>query len=307
MLEAVRKHSLSATFLHLAKQEIAPKTRKNYENEIRKAKRRGLNVDALTDMGIAEYMALLYDRGLSFSSATMAKAALKWHAKQTGQMVADSITSQILAGFSRDKVAQSRRIGQADPVTWDMVNEVCGKLDERGRLIDLRDSVLFSICRDGLLRASEAVSLKVSDISIYSNGQGSLTIRRSKTDQEAKGMVRNLEPDTVKRITRWLEVTGITDGHLIRRFHKNQWNPTVVSDKGLQSQRVRELVQSRFKHYPGRLTSHSFRIGSAIERHLRGDDKISIMLSGGWATEKVMVHYIAQAMRVHLSRTHKQP
>ena len=129
-----------------------------------------------------------------------------------------------------------------------------------------------------------------------------MKIRRSKTDQTGRGDVRELEPDTVKRIKRWLEVTGIKHGSLIRRFHLNQYVPKVVSRKGLSNQRVRELVQSRFKHYGGRLTSHSFRIGSAVERHLRGDATRDIMQAGGWRKEETFMHYIQDAMRVRLSR-----
>lgn len=305
MLQVVEKRAYSKTFLKLAQQSLAPKTRRNYQNEIRKARRRGLNVDALTDSGIAEYLCILYDKGLTHASAGLAVAAFRWHAKETGQSFSDIATRQILSGFSRDEAAQSRRVGQADPITWDMCNEVCTALDEKGkkgRLIAIRDSMAFSICRDGLLRSSEAVALRVSDITFYKDGRGSMKIRRSKTDQTGRGDVRELESDTVKRIKYWLEVTGIRNGSLIRRFHLNQYVPKVVSRKGLSHQRVRELVQSRFKHYGGRLTSHSFRIGSAVERHLRGDETRSIMQAGGWRKEETMMHYLQPATRILLSR-----
>ena len=302
MLQVVRKRAYSETYRKLAKQSMAPRTRRNYENQVRLAKKRGLNVDALTDEGIAEYLCYLYDKGLTPASAGLAKAALGWHAKETGQSYPDLHIKTVLSGFSRDKDAQKRRIGQADPITWDMCNEVCESLDRQGKLIALRDSMLFSICRDGLLRSSEAVALRVSDIVFYENGSGSMIIRRSKTDQTGHGDYKELEPDTVKRIERWLEASGIKSGCLIRRFHLNQYVPKVVSRKGLKNQRVRELVQSRFKKYGGRLTSHSFRIGSAVERHLRGDATRDIMQAGGWKKEETFMHYIQAAMRIRLAR-----
>lgn len=304
MLTVVPKRAYSKTYRKLAQQSIAPKTRKNYENEIRKARRRGLNVDALTDEGIADYLCYLYDKGLTHASAGLAVAAFRWHARETGQAFTDLETKRILSGYSRDPAAQARRTGQADPITWDMCAEVCESLDRQGTLIALRDSMLFSICRDGLLRSSEAVALRYSDITFYEDGTGSMKIRRSKTDQIGRGDVRELEADTVKRIERWLEASGVKSGSLIRRFHLNQYVPKVVSRKGLSNQRVRELVQSRFKKFGGRLTSHSFRIGSAVERHLRGDETRDIMQAGGWKKEETFMHYIQSAMRVRLARKH---
>ena len=55
---------------------------------------------------------------------------------------------------------------------------------------------------DGLLRVSEAAALE-------GEGPNTLTIRRSKTDQEGEGAVQYIGEPTVARVRAWLEAAGI--------------------------------------------------------------------------------------------------
>ena len=51
------------------------------------------------------------------------------------------------------------------------------------------DVALLATLRDGLLRRSEATTLTWSDIEFRDDGAALITLRRSKTDQEAEGVV----------------------------------------------------------------------------------------------------------------------
>ena len=52
----------------------------------------------------------------------------------------------------------------------------------------LRDAALLAVMSDGLLRVSEAAALEAADLEV--EGANTLTIRRSKTDQEGAGAVQ---------------------------------------------------------------------------------------------------------------------
>ena len=86
-----------------------------------------------------------------------------------------------------------------------------------GSVRGLRDAALLAVMSDGLLRVSEAAALEVADLE--AEDANTLTIRRSKTDQEAEGAVQYIGEPTVARVRGWLEVAGIegrVSGHSLR-------------------------------------------------------------------------------------------
>lgn len=62
----------------------------------------------------------------------------------------------------------------------------------------LTDIAICSTMRDALMRRGEAADLRWSDIETREDGSGRLTIRHSKTDQEAVGFVAYLGPTAVE-------------------------------------------------------------------------------------------------------------
>ena len=66
----------------------------------------------------------------------------------------------------------------------------------RGRV----DLALLSILRDGLLRRSEAAALIWADVEFRDNGSVLITVRRSKTDPEAEGVVLYIGRDTAQAL-----------------------------------------------------------------------------------------------------------
>ena len=67
-----------------------------------------------------------------------------------------------------------------------------------------RDAALVRIASDALLRVSELVALQVDDISTEDDGSGRVEIRRSKTDQESKGVTLYLGEPTMRALRDWL-------------------------------------------------------------------------------------------------------
>ena len=77
------------------------------------------------------------------------------------------------ASGRRPMGSEGRRQESAERASW------------RGRV----DVALLSVLRDGLLRRSEAAALTWGDVELRDNGTGLLQLHRSKTDQEAEGVV----------------------------------------------------------------------------------------------------------------------
>ncbi len=63
-----------------------------------------------------------------------------------------------------------------------------------------RDSALLRVMSEAMLRRSEACSLRWADLSTELDGSGTVSIRRSKTDQLGAGAVAYLGPSTVSAL-----------------------------------------------------------------------------------------------------------
>ena len=151
---------------------------------------------------VAAYLShLVEERCLSVATVRLHKAALAAIHKAAGH--ADPTdhkgVRQIMKGIAR---AHGRPQKQARPLTAEALaaaratargrrplgdgkrQESVERASWRGRM----DVALLSILRDRLLRRSEAAALAWADIEFRDNGSALITVRRSKTDQEAEGL-----------------------------------------------------------------------------------------------------------------------
>ena len=128
-----------------------------------------------------------------------------------------------------------RRIGAKvnhdKPITLDLLKKVVDTFpdDMAGR----RNKAMTLIGYAGAFRRSELVSLKVDDLHFEENGTLTITIPRSKTDQEGNGMTKTIpslgdaQYDPITALREWLDAAGITKGHI---FRKVSWNGGVGKD-----------------------------------------------------------------------------
>ncbi len=154
---------------------------------------------------------------------------------------------------------------------------------------------MLAVAYDTLARRSELVALQVVDLAHGPHGDGTIAIRRSKTDQEGTGTVRYLAPDTMRHVAKWLAVAGITDGVLFRAVLKG-----AQIGGGLDGAEV----SRRFKGMAEktgiaavdvtRIPGHSSCVGAAQDMVRHGVERPAVMQAGGWRTAEMVSRYTAR-------------
>jgi integrase len=180
---------------------------------------------------------------------------------------------------------------QADGLTRRLVDRA---LHAGGsRLRDLRNRALLAVAYDTLCRRSELVALRREDLQAGPHGDGTLLVRRGKTDQEGAGMVRFLAPDTMKLLHSWIEAAGITDGALFRSVRKGGRVGDAL-DPGDVARLFKAMVQAAGltpEQVTG-ISGHSSRVGAAQD--MAASDRIempAIMQAGGWKSPQMVARY----------------
>ena len=139
---------------------------------------------------------------------------------------------------------------------------------------------------DAMLRVSEAAALDIDDVE--GEGENTLTIRCSKTDQEGEGSVLYLGARTVERVRAYLVVAAIDAGPLFQRLDK------AGHPRGrLSARSIRSIVQRRAADagIEGRISGHSLRVGSAQSLAQAGASVVELQTAGRWQSPSMPGRY----------------
>jgi integrase len=229
-----------------------------------------------------------------------------------------------LKGIRRDKRQRQRQAaplrlgdemseGQGAPegVTIKALLVACG--DD---LVGLRDAALFSLAYDAGLRVSELVGAEVADVRQVGDGSGRLAIAHSKTDQLGEGATAWLSPETMGRLSRWLEASEIASGAVFRRINiltsplddaGQRIVRHFIGTKPLTRQGVVTILRRRvlsaidlghIELEPGlegdtvhALSAHSFRVGLTQDLFAAGEDGAGIALALRWSSPTTALRY----------------
>ena len=225
----------------------------------------------------------------------------------------DSLTKYKLKQIRR---TDSRKINQARGLrlkgeTHDVVEDDPMPLSLL-RLVDnipndlagLRDKALLSATYDAGLRRSEVVRVRVPHIEKLPNGEASLFIPRSKTDQTGEGSRAWLSARTVEYIDNWLTAAEITKGFVF-------WSLSyrIGQDSPLSEAALSVIWKKRLAHHLRRLessgeisalqslevvrnsSSHSLRVGCDQDLFAMGVDIGAIMQGLRWSSPKQPLAY----------------
>ena len=274
---------------------VSPNTLRAYGSQWRQwvawTEERGLDpVAALTDAALASYLTERADNdGSAPATLSQAVAALRQAAKAAGRP----------DPFGRDAAATMKGIrrkhsdrgkGQVAGVRWRELERAATLATADASLTGLRDAAILRLGSDALLRVSELAAVAVEDVKGERDGSGRLTVRRSKTDQEAKGVVLYVGQPTLAAVNAWKRAAKVTAGPLFRRVRGR-----TVSAEGITASTVRRAIVARSARagIAGRISGHSLRVGSAQDLAAAGAGLVELQNAGRWQSPVMPSKYSA--------------
>ncbi|MFI0900588.1 hypothetical protein [Streptomyces sp. NPDC020983] len=175
-------------------------------------------------------------------------------------------------------------------------------------LAGLRDRVIFILGFAMMARRSELAGLHLEDITEDDEGDLTILIRSSKTDQEGEGaevvVPRGVHNDTdpvrvVRAYRQALLERGIATGRLLRTI--NRWD--VITGDTMSGDAINEMVQRRAARVlPDDeliYTAHGFRAGGAVEAYKKRAPISAIRAQGRWAEGSPQVLEYIRAVDAH--------
>jgi site-specific recombinase XerD len=231
---------------HFASQDKAASTRAAYRADFAAfeayCRARCLPSLPASPEAVAGFLATEADRGMSASTVSRRCAAIRYAHKLAGHEPptnSEKVKATIRGIRRTIGVAPKRKAPAVAEITRDMV-----KAAPAGKLKGLRDRALLLLGFGGAFRRSELVALDVADLEFTDDGLR-VTIRRSKTDQEAQGQTIAVIRGTgafcpMKALRAWLDAAQITEGAIFRPVRKGGH----VRDRRLTAKSVCDLVKS---------------------------------------------------------------
>jgi integrase len=183
--------------------------------------------------------------------------------------------------------------GKAPVLTADIASMLSHVPD---KLIGIRDRALLLIGFAGAFRRSELVALNVEDIELREDGLR-VTIRKSKTDQEAAGYVIGIAYGTklcpVLALQAWLSVAAIASGPIFRHLDRHgrileRMSPEAVA-----------IVVKRYAAAAGldptKYAGHSLRAGLVTQAAINGVPEMAIMKQTRHKSSDMLRKYVRDA------------
>ncbi|MGW3821777.1 hypothetical protein ACWEAF_05580 [Streptomyces sp. NPDC005071] len=198
---------------------------------------------------------------------------------------------KVLKSYKKKRSEGGTRKRKAPPINLGKLRALIADCDP-STLAGLRDRVIFVLGFAMMARRSELAGLYLEDIREDEEGDLTVLIRSSKTDQEGegaevivpRGVHKNTDPVQVVRAYREaLSDCGITEGRLLRAI--NQWGQ--ITHDAMSGDAINEMVQRRADRVlpEGGLTytAHGFRAGGAVEAYKNKAPLSAIRMQGRWA------------------------
>jgi len=182
---------------------------------------------------------------------------------KAGGVASPCATETVRLALQRMHRERGRAQTQAAPLN----DELVAHMPAAGHsLRDLRNKPLLAVASTALCRRAELVALQRTDLQIESDGFGTVTIRRGKTDQEAAGDVAPITPDATWSLKAWITAAALTtaSGPLFRGVLKGG-RLTAARDAGEVARIVKALAGKAglTTEETARISGHSTRIGAS--------------------------------------------
>jgi integrase len=185
---------------------------------------------------------------------------------------------------------RGRAQGQAAPLNDVLIARMLAAAGSTLR--DLRNKALLTVAYTTLCRGSELVALQRADLKIDSDGFGTVTVRRSKTDQEGSGEDPPITEDAMRHVKAWIAAAGIEAGALFRGVLKGG-RVAGALDAGDVGRIFKAMAGKAglTAEETARISGHSTRIGASQDMVRYGAELPAIMQAGRWKTPVMVARY----------------
>ncbi|MBF0392123.1 MAG: site-specific integrase [Alphaproteobacteria bacterium] len=313
----------------LADAALAPSTRACYGRAFRRfalwAESHGAPSLPATGESVAAWIGLLHKRRLTPARLAVTVAAIAWHHRQAGlpDPTRDERLRLALKGARRRDAARPRR--KAHPL---LAMDEGGLPGDIHRLVDAvvgrdlvarRDRAVILLGFAGAFRRSELAALTLADLDWTPRGL-LVTVRRSKTDQEGRGLRKAISPGSrhcpVAALKEWLDALEMVTGRAVAAGEGGGALPvftgfarprvetaadgttrpipvpkaTAMSDQTVARILKRHAAAAGLD--PRRISGHSLRRGFATSAALAGKDLVKIRSLTGHARLDSLGEYV---------------
>ena len=193
----------------------------------------------------------------------------------------------LLSKARRAAVNNGFRTTKKKAATLDILESMLSTCDDS--ILGIRDrAVLLFAFASGGRRRSEVASACIEDLARDNDGY-SFILRRSKTDQEGKGITVPVIGKAAKALDLWIETSGVSEGKIFRRVSKSGKVMESFSDKT-----VATIIKKRAELAgldPSMFSGHSLRSGFITEGGRQGKNISDIMAMSGHKTVGIALSY----------------
>lgn len=241
---------------------------------------------------LALYLAYLIECGHKTTSVARRLPSFRFCYREAGLEPPDLTSACRLLSGARRTLHQPPR--QARPFTREQLCAICAVLGSRP--VEVRNRALIVLGFASGMRRSEIAALCLEDVRFTEKGL-EIIIRRSKTDQEAKGRTIGVpaarkSPCPVRELRRWLRVRGQHSGPLFNAFVGRAIRPTTKAISGAAIHEAVRRVAAAIGLDPKLYGGHSLRASFVTEAVARGAEVAAIMQTTGHKRIETLLRYL---------------
>lgn len=279
-------------------QATAQNTRRSYQSAIRQYEKQGGRLPA-NEQDILHYLSQNAKR-LNPRSLNLHLTALShWHSYQQLPDPTQGIrVRKLLVGIHRTHGRPQKKAAALLP---EHIRQITQSIENQlTQLTKFRNKALILTAYLGALRRSELAGLQIEDLEFQTEGL-IINIRRSKTDQQARGIVKAIVRNqsahlcAVTALEAWLEAGNIKSGYVFRSINRwGQIKPNALSTDGINLL-IKSISKKAKIPIADRISSHSLRRGFATSAARAGANFSEIKRQGGWRNDQTVHGYIEEA------------
>lgn len=276
-----------------------------------------------TPQTVATYLTYLaVERGLKATTVDAHLTAIRTVHRASGEQVPDGLAARkIVVAAQKREARRDGRYGprKALPLMAADLPVIVSALD-LSAAAGLRDRAVVLLGFALLARRSELAALNISDVLLVPEAGLEVTIRSSKTDQAARGVIRRIhyasrpEVCPVRAVRAWLEYLaghGIGSGPLFTRIDRwgnvtgaagGRYRSPEARDGRLRPQGIGVIVTAACEaaglgdRDTRRFTGHSVRRGGATSMLRAGAEPLNVSRHGRWSDgSRAFAGYVEEA------------